>query len=127
VEELLQGSEECFTAEEIHARLRATGRRIGLATVYRSVNLLSETGAIQRIDAGDGKARYEAAERDPTDHHHHLICRSCHRVLKYAQFSEEELELMNRTERRLSERFGFRITGHRIYFEGVCPDCLPTQ
>ena len=125
--ELLESSDECLTAEEIHERLRSGGQRTGLATVYRTVNLLSDTGAISRIDPGDGKARFEAAERGPQDHHHHLICRSCYRIIKYAQFSAEELELMKRTERSLGTRFGYQITGHRIYFEGLCPDCQTQQ
>lgn len=48
-------------------------------------------------------------------------------MLKYAQFSTEELELMKRIEQRLGERFGYRITGHRIYFEGLCPECQISQ
>lgn len=125
--ELLGAEEDCLSAEEIHVRLKDQGIRIGLATVYRTVNLLSRTGAIGRIDAGDGVARFESSERNSVDHHHHLICRSCHRVRKYAQFSEEERDLMKRTERILEQRFGYHITGHRIYFEGICPECQARQ
>ena len=123
--DLLRETNLCLTADEIHVRLRESGRRVGLATVYRTVNLLSDTGAIKRIDAGSGSAHFEAVEQSEAEHHHHIICSVCHRVLKYAQFSKEELDLMERTERSLEKRFGYRITGHRIYFEGVCPECQP--
>lgn len=127
VADLVCSGEECLTVEEIQTRLRKQGRKIGLATLYRTVNLLSETGSIQRIDTGDGVSRFEAPERGPGDHHHHLVCRRCHQVIRYAQFSEEELELMRRTERTLEQRFGYHITGHRIYFEGLCPACQNEQ
>ena len=125
--DLLRKSEDCLTVDEIHSRLRSVGRRVGLATVYRSVNLLTKSGEVQQIDVGDGTTRYEPVERTVEDHHHHLVCRSCHRVLKYNHFSKEELELMKKTERTLTKRFGYRITGHRIYFEGVCPECQKKQ
>lgn len=125
--ELLQASEGCLTADEIHARLRSGGRRVGLATVYRALNAMRDLGTIERIDVGDGVARYETAPARPEDHHHHLICRSCHRVRKYSQFSDEELALMKRTEQRLQQRFGYQILGHRIYFEGICPECQAAQ
>lgn len=125
--ELLEATEDCLTADEIHARLRGSGRRVGLATVYRTLNVMRDRGAIERIDAGDGVARYETAASRAEDHHHHLICRSCHRVRKYSQFSEEELALMTRTEQRLQQRFGYQIVGHRIYFEGICPECQASQ
>ena len=121
--ELLSSSDECLSAEEIHTRLGSGGHKVGLATVYRSVNLLSEVGAIRRVDVGDGTARFEAAERTGEDHHHHLICLQCRRVIKYAHFSAEELELMRRTQSALEARFGYRISGHRIVFEGICPKC----
>lgn len=125
--ELLESSEECLTADEIHARLRTGSKRVGLATVYRTLNVMRDANVIVRVDAGDGVARYETAAGRPEDHHHHLICRSCHRVRKYAQFSEEELTLMKRTEQRLEQRFGYQILAHRIYFEGICPECRAAQ
>ena len=125
--ELLRRSEECLTVEQIHARLRSSGQKVGLATVYRTVTKLGSFGEILRVDAGDGSARFEAVEAGPEGHHHYLICVKCHRVRKYAQFSQEELDLMRRTERALARRFKYRITGHRIYFEGVCPECRSVQ
>jgi len=124
---LLSSSDESLTADQIHDRLRKAHRKVGLATVYRTLKLMRNSRAIERIDVGDGTARYETAELRPEDHHHHLICRSCHRVRRYAQFSEEELDLMKRTEHSLEGRFGYQITGHRIYFEGICPECQAKQ
>lgn len=123
VAELLRTSDECLTVEEIYARLRSLDQRIGLTSVYRTVKLLVKTLAIVRVEVGDGVARYEPAERSSEEHHHHLVCVRCRRVVRYDSFSSRELTLMRETERDLNRRFGYRITGHRVYFEGVCPDC----
>ncbi len=123
VVELFASSDDCLSVEEIRDHLRAAGGKLGLATVYRSVNFLSEAGSIARVEVGDGISRFEAAEKSGEDHHHHLVCLKCRRVMKYSHFSIEELDLMKKTQRRLEAQFGYRISGHRIVFEGICPEC----
>ncbi len=121
--EMLSASDECLTAEELYFGAHRRNPRIGLTTVYRTLALLNELGEVDRVEAGDGKARYEISEGAGADHHHHLICTSCRRVTRYAEFSAEEVELMKRTEAALEERFGYEVTGHSIYFHGICPSC----
>ncbi|WP_455383716.1 Fur family transcriptional regulator [Salinispira pacifica] len=121
--ELLSSTEECLTAEDLYLGAHHRNPRIGLTTVYRTLALLYDLGEVSRVEAGDGKARYELSEHSGAEHHHHLICAQCRRIRRYAEFSSEELELMRRTESALEKRFGYRITGHSIYFHGICPAC----
>ncbi len=123
VVDLLLSAETCLTAEEIYFNVHADHPGIGLTTIYRTLALLSRLGELIRIEAGDGRSRYELSEPRPQEHHHHLICTTCHRVQKYSQFSEEERTLMSRTEAILEARFSYQITGHTIYFHGICPEC----
>ena len=99
-------------AEEQHQSLEAIRARcpeVGLVTVYRTLDLLSEIGAVRRLDLGDGP-RYELAE----DHHHHLICESCGGV---SEFERCPLEL-----RRL-RGVDFEISSHTLEIYGRCADC----
>src|SRR5439155_18489949 len=82
VVELLGRQECCLTAQEIFDALRAEGRPVGIASVYRVLDLLSERGLVQRIDLGSGTARYEPKQGD--DHHHHFVCEDCGKVEAFA-------------------------------------------
>src|SRR5947208_10974649 len=95
--DLLGREDCCLTAQEIFDRLRSEGRRVGIATVYRVLDQLSERGLVQRVDFGAGIARYEAA-LGTGEHHHHLICDGCGKV---EAFADEELEaVIHKVERR---------------------------
>ena len=83
---------------------------VGLVTVYRTLDLLSDLGLVRRLDLGDGP-RYELAE----DHHHHLICEDCGSV---AEFEQCPLDL-----RRLPEIGGFEVRAHSLEVYGRCSSC----
>ena len=117
VVELVGGEDCCLTAQEIFDRLRSEGgRRVGIATVYRVLEQLSERGLVQRVDVGAGTARYEAAL--PTgEHHHHLVCDDCGKV---EAFEDDELEaVIHKVERRT----GYSVAGHDVVLRGACRDC----
>src|SRR5579884_1586261 len=79
VVELLGGQDCCLTAQEILDQLRTAGRRVGMASIYRILDLLVSEGYAQRIDVGSGVSRYERV--DPSgEHHHHLVCDNCGKV-----------------------------------------------
>jgi len=97
---------------------------IGLTTVYRTLDVLSDIGLVYKFDFGDGRARYELAEGPKgINHHHHLVCTSCNRVVDYTDFIDEEVELLKETEKGLSKKYDFRITNHLIQFYGLCGSC----
>jgi Fur family ferric uptake transcriptional regulator len=115
--ELLSRQDCALSALEIEDALRRSGeRRVGRASVYRVLELLSDHDLITRLDVGDGVARYEIA--DPAgEHHHHLLCDRCGALVP---FHDPALE---RSINRLSDRLGFRTTDHEVTLRGNCPAC----
>ena len=105
----------CLSAQELHDRLRAGGRGVGLASVYRALDTLASLGLVHRIDVG-GIACFEPA--DPSgEHNHHAICDRCG---KKDAFEDPELE---RLIDDVGERLGYAVGGHDIVLRGACPDC----
>jgi Fur family ferric uptake transcriptional regulator len=113
--ELLAGQNCCLTAQEIFDELRASGRRVGIASVYRILELLTAEGVVQRIDLGSGTARYEPVW--PDGHHHHLVCDSCGKV---EAFEDPALET---ALTRVEKRSGYAVAGHDVVLHGACSDC----
>lgn len=121
---ILVGTQEHLSAMDIFARLRASNPDIGLTTVYRTIDLLDAAGLIRRV-SGCGDVRFEYRRGDREDHHHHLICTACRRIINYRDFESEELSLVRRTEERLARKHGFLIRDHNIEFLGLCAECRP--
>jgi len=94
----------------------ARGKRTGLASVYRAVEVLNELGLIKRLDIGDGTARYEPVDPGGT-HHHHLVCDRCGRV---TAFEDDQLE---RAIATLAKRVDHAIDAHDVLLRGACPNC----
>jgi Fur family ferric uptake transcriptional regulator len=117
--ELLSQQGCALSALEIEDALRrsARGERgVGRASVYRVLELLGEHGLVNRLDVGDGIARYELV--DPAGaHHHHLLCEECGQLVP---FHDRDLE---RSIERLSRRLGFRTDEHEVVLRGTCSGC----
>ena len=113
---LLGGQDCCLTAQEIFDRLRVSDRRVGIASVYRVLDLLTSEGLVQRIELGSGIARYEPVHAGGA-HHHHLVCDSCGKV---EAFEDRGLE---RAIHRLEESSGYAVAGHDVVLHGACSDC----
>ena len=96
--------------EELHARANARDPGISIATVYRTVKLFEEAGILDRHEFGDGRARYEDAERE---HHDHLIDVTTGEVV---EFVDPEIEAL---QERIAARLGYRLKGHRLELYGV--------
>ena len=96
--------------EELYARASAIDPRISIATVYRTVKLFEEAGILERVEFGDGRARYEDAERD---HHDHLIDMNSGEVV---EFYDEEIEKL---QEAIARRLGYKLIDHRMELYGV--------
>jgi Fur family ferric uptake transcriptional regulator len=96
--------------EELYTRASAVDPRISIATVYRTVKLFEEAGILERLEFGDGRARYEDAERE---HHDHLIDMNSGEVIEFVDPEIEELQ------ERIAARLGYRLKGHRLELYGV--------
>jgi len=113
---LLAAQDCCLSAQEIFDHLRASDRAVGLASVYRVLDLLADGGFVQRIDVGAGVARFEPAHATG-DHHHHLVCDDCGKV---EAFSDERLE---QALRQVEGRVGYAVAAHEVVLHGECTDC----
>ena len=96
--------------EELYNRASAVDPRISLATVYRTVKLFEESGILEKHEFGDGRARYEAADRD---HHDHLIDMHTGEVIEFVDPEIEELQ------ERIAAKLGYRLMGHRLELYGL--------
>ncbi|MFW6139506.1 MAG: Fur family transcriptional regulator [Spirochaetota bacterium] len=122
--ETLTSTDKHLSAEDIYMVVHKKHPAIGLTTVYRTLDILVQMGIIFKFDFGDGRTRYELSEHfSKKKHHHHLICTRCKRIVDYSDFLEDELELINKTEKQLSQKYNFNILGHMIQFYGLCEDC----
>jgi Fur family transcriptional regulator, ferric uptake regulator len=110
----LMHEQDDVTAQELHGRLRSRGERLGLATVYRTLSALADEGVVDALSHHPGELCYRWCG---AEHHHHLVCSSCHRVVELGGCELEPwLE-------RASAQHGFVATGHRLEVAGVCADC----
>ena len=125
--DLLTNSQGHLSAKEIYTAIFSRSPRIGLTTVYRTLDLLERAGLVHRINMPDGQSRFELKSRDKEDHHHHLICAGCGIIINYRDFVREELELIKKIEGILSRRNNFVIQSHNIEFLGLCENCRPSD
>jgi Fur family ferric uptake transcriptional regulator len=116
VVERLAREDCCVTAQEIADRLKADGDAVGIASVYRALDLLHGFGLVQRVEVGEGGTRYEAVVPGG-EHHHHVVCDSCGRI---SAFEDEGLE---RAIRRLARRLGRHVSAHDVLIHGECSRC----
>ena len=112
---LLYNEDRHLSAEELYHLVNRDHAEIGLATIYRTLDMLADLGIVAKHDLGDGRARYELAS--PEHHHHHLICSKCGRII---ELQEDSLHQM---ERNLEREHDFVINDHRLEFYGFCATC----
>ncbi|MFC3615810.1 Fur family transcriptional regulator [Lutimaribacter marinistellae] len=110
IAQVLEESEDHPDVEELYARASARDPKISLATVYRTVKLFEEAGILERVDFGDGRARYEDAERD---HHDHLIDLTSGEVI---EFVDPEIEAL---QEKIAAKLGYELRGHKLELYGV--------
>jgi Fur family ferric uptake transcriptional regulator len=109
-------SHEHLTPAEIYERVSQEHPGVGLVTIYRTLEILTELGLICEVHAGGSCRSYLI--RRPSEHHHHLICSDCGTVIDFTDCDLGELE------QRLSKENSFKINGHLLEFLGKCQNCL---
>ncbi|WP_397541473.1 transcriptional repressor [Roseovarius salis] len=107
---VLEESDDHPDVEELYARASARDKGISIATVYRTVKLFEEAGILEKVEFGDGRARYEDAERD---HHDHLIDLQSGEVI---EFVDAEIEAL---QEKIARKLGYRLKGHKLELYGV--------
>lgn len=116
LEEFLRSGSHLST-EDLYLRLRRKNPRIGYATVHRTLKLFAECGIAEQRNFGDGQARYEASDHD--EHHDHLICVACGKIVEFEDPRIEALQV------EVAGGHGFSIERHRLELYGCCSDCRP--
>lgn len=104
-----------LTVEEVWAHARAVDARVSVATVYRTMKLLSDSGLARSQNFGGAQARYEAAMG--RQHHDHLICTACQRIV---EFENDQIE---RLQDAVAKRHGFAVSSHKMELYGLCRAC----
>ncbi len=110
------GAEGHLSVEELYAAVKRVNPRVGYATVYRTLKLLKECSLAAERHFDDGQARYEPVE-DDQQHHDHVICERCGKIV---EFASEELE---RLQERIGRFLGFVVGRHRMELYGICAEC----
>lgn len=114
---LLEHEDDHLSAEDVYLLLKEKSPEIGLATVYRTLELLNDLNIIHKLNFGDGVARYEFRAEGAERHHHHLICVQCGAVDEIME------DLLKNVEHKVEENFNFKILDHRLIFHGICHRC----
>ncbi|MEL7093661.1 MAG: Fur family transcriptional regulator [Pseudomonadota bacterium] len=110
IAQVLEDSDDHPDVEELYNRASAVDSGISIATVYRTVKLFEEAGILDKLEFGDGRARYEDAERE---HHDHLIDMNSGEVI---EFVDAEIEAL---QEKIAEKLGYELRGHRLELYGV--------
>lgn len=109
---------EHLSSEEIYDLVKVNNPEIGLATVYRTVQLLVELDVLSKLNLDDGFVRYEINDNDGEGHHHHhLICSECGKI------SEVREDLLDSIEAEIERKYEFQIKDHKLKFFGLCKSC----
>ncbi|HEU5157643.1 MAG TPA: Fur family transcriptional regulator [Streptosporangiaceae bacterium] len=111
----LAASDGFRSAQDIYATLRADGTKIGLTTVYRALQALSESGEVDVLRTDDGESVYRACQTG--EHHHHLVCRACGRTVEVAG------PVVERWAEAVGAEHGFAEVTHTVEIFGTCADC----
>lgn len=104
-----------LSVEEVWSQVRAKDPRVSVATVYRTMKLLSESGLAHARNFGDGQTRYEAAVGK--HHHDHLICTRCGAIV---EFENDRIEVL---QDAVAKKHGFKVTSHKMELYGLCKTC----
>ncbi|MDR5658108.1 Fur family transcriptional regulator [Serpentinicella sp. ANB-PHB4] len=117
LEVIINSQGKHLTTEEIYDEVKVNCPEIGLATVYRTLQLLDELSIISKINLDDGCSRYELNTHDDDHQHHHLICQQCGHII------EVELDLLEHLEEEIEKNYDFKIHDHKVKFFGFCSKC----
>jgi len=103
------------SVEELWSKVRSADAKVSVATVYRTMKLLADSGLAEARNFGDGQTRYEASMGK--HHHDHLICTNCGTIIEFENDRIEQLQDV------IAKRHGFKVTSHKMELYGLCKNC----
>jgi Fur family ferric uptake transcriptional regulator len=119
ISEFLAHAGDFRTAQQIHEQLRAGGDGVGLATVYRTLQSMTEAGEVDTVRTADGESAYRRCTT--SGHHHHLVCRSCGRT------EEIMAKVVEAWAATIAAEHGFSDVTHDVELYGLCARCGATR
>lgn len=117
LETIIKNRDKHLSIEEIFDEVKRLNPHIGLATVYRTIQLFKKIGLVRHINLNDGCLRYQMADPEEKHEHHHLICERCGEVIDMQE------DLLESFEEKVLLKKGFRVTDHKVQFWGICRAC----
>jgi len=114
---LLEKKNQHLSADDIYILTKESNPEIGIATIYRTLELFADLGIISKMEFGDGCSRYEFNQEQDGHAHHHLICQNCGVIIEFNEDLLEELES------KIAQESKFKITDHCLRFYGYCEQC----
>jgi len=117
IDSIIKNEGNHLTTEELYDLVKVECPEIGLATVYRTVQLLEDIGVVCKLDLNDGCNRYELIHEDENHQHHHLICTNCGKVI------EVQGDLLEGLENQIQKTYDFEVKNHSLKFYGFCNEC----
>ena len=113
----LDSTENHMSAEDVFALVKDGNPDIGLATVYRSLELFTTLELLKKLDFGDGRSRYELNDENLTHTHHHLICLGCGKIVEFSY------DFLDDVKMKIEEKEKFQIVDSQLKFYGYCSEC----
>ena len=113
----IDAEENHLSAEDVYGLVKQVAPEIGLATIYRTLDLFTELDLLKRLDFGDGRNRYEMNDEEFAHFHHHLICVKCNEV---SEFEDDMLETL---ESIIAKKLNFHTIDHQLKLYGYCRKC----
>ena len=121
--DLLSETAGHMNAKEIFAVLQKHYPGIGLSTIYRTLDLLSQKKFLNKLHIGDGQMRYECRSTAQRGPRHHMICTRCGKIVDCSDFRKDELALIKKKQEGLEKKYHFRVSEHKIESYGLCKKC----
>ncbi len=112
---LLENKDKHFSADELFTEVKKINKDVGLATIYRSLELFCKLRITRQLDFDSPYKYYEI--KIEGDHHHHFICVECGKIIEFDD------KMMGKFEKSLEKEYNFKILDHRIKFYGLCNEC----
>ncbi len=124
--DILDKEDEYLSADEIYVKVREADASIGLATVYRTLQLLEEISLLHRLETGDGKARFKLLDESHRHERMVFVCAGCGRTTVVDELNEEERRALDAMEKRGRADETFRSVQRTVQFYGYCTSCTDT-
>lgn len=120
---ILSKEKKHLSADELFSLARNVSPGIGLATIYRALEFLSNNGMIKKLDFGTGMSKYELKQETEEGYHQYIVCEICGKVFDHNCLDSQEVEMFKYFAKKVRSKYDFEIDLNRVQFYGVCSKC----